>query len=226
MFLVKFEDQNLVIMKNLFYIVIFLFLLVGCGKSQEDKTKELIEKTVKNTLYYPESYDPVSTDSHTMPFNIFNDNMMAISTKIFKLVKEIEYANMELEGEQRRSKYFGNNKNDITKIKDKIDRLNDQLNIFIEQATDNLTRLKADSDNKEVNVVEHKFRAKNGLGLVSFSDYLFIIDKNDYKIINAYDINSDEFVKLTTLIKCISENNNDVNYDLLKDTLEEINQTR
>ena len=211
-------------MKNILYIVISIFLLVGCGKSEEDKTNQLIEKSVKNTLYYPESYDPVSTDSNTMPFNIFNDNMMALSTKIFKLVKEIKYANWELEGEQRRATYFGNNKNEIKEYKEKIDRLNKQLNVMVEQATETLTRLKADSDNKEVNVVQHKFRAKNGLGLVSFNDYLFIIDKNDNKIINAYDVNSDEFIKLTALIKCISDNNNEVNYDSLKDTLEEIKE--
>ena len=83
-------------MKKLFLLL--AVILTSCTLSNEEKTEKLIKETLKDYLYYPDSYEPISTRVDSMFIDVTTiEPIMEISDEIKDLISKINLCEIKIE---------------------------------------------------------------------------------------------------------------------------------
>ena len=71
-------------------IVLFALIVCSCTFSNEEKAEKLVKKTLKDYLYHPDSYKPLSTRVDSMYVDVtIIEPIMEISSEIKNLISKI-----------------------------------------------------------------------------------------------------------------------------------------
>lgn len=211
-------------MKKLFLLLSIFFILTSCGKSNEEKIKDLIAEATKASLYIPESYDPVSTQCDTLFRDIINPANIDKSAKIMSLIRQVQYTQGQIERdielcEMSYGKYehrYNEYSNKVRKGEEKRDELKAQANKLFAELLKDFYKDRGFYGY----IVEHRFRAKNNMGTVMFGDMIYIISKDMTEVVAAYDTSDNDFVQFMQMVGAIQEIGE--NYNLEDINLEEI----
>lgn len=211
-------------MKKLFLLLSIFFILTSCGKSNEEKIKDLIAEATKASLYIPESYDPVSTQCDTLFRDIINPANIDKSAKIMSLFRSVQSTQREMEYCVRQRDFLSGKHaelyNDYAKRvisgEETIDELKAQANKLFAELLKDFYKDRGFYGY----IVEHRFRAKNNMGTVMFGDMIYIISKDMTEVVAAYDTSDNDFVQFMQMVGAIQEIGE--NYNLEDINLEEI----
>lgn len=169
-------------MKKFFLLTILTTCLLGCS-SREDKIKTLIKEYVKENLKEPSSYEPLS-------FSVLDSTFTSyFSTEEGKMLYDL-------------GSYFGEYYKKYDKFDslsfaafkkphsfDKYLSLKDSAKYYRKKYEDAYMLYKENEKNfkGEFNGwrVTHKYRAKNGFGILDFENMEFFFDKEVTKIVKS-----------------------------------------
>ena len=183
--------------------IVFLFIILrntcsiaktnGTDFSDKEKLQEAAEAAVKkyvcDDLYYPDSYDPVTTQVDSAFYNYLTDTeCFNAALKLIDLRTSYDEAKETYENNDWTIRFHGNvsgpflehereaRAESAKKMKDLQEEIEVQQNIIKNRDTSR--------DGEFLGwVVEHKYRASNSNGVVSFGEVLYIFDpemKNYY----------------------------------------------
>lgn len=189
-------------MKKTFIILATLLFLCGCGKSEEEKVNDVIAESVKSTLYYPDSYDPVSTDIKPINIDIFTNDNLYKAKKLFNLGDEVESLDRQIEVNTRMLQFGREYSDKLNKAKKKKEEYNNEINNIISEIQKEYYTQKKE-DELQGYLVAHKFRNKNNYGNVDINEFLLILNKDKTNVDFMIDGNSVDFLKLSTIISLV-----------------------
>lgn len=200
------------IMKKVFYSVLFALILVACGQSPEQKAESLIKESLKKTLYKPETYKPVETkvDSAFAPYD---------DPAFFEVLAELAKLNVEYEELEEKAKHakssmsiwsgpyqtaFGRNeyreaKEDYEEANAKIEKLKTKGRKQYEKVGSMLQ-----SERKFIGYKAlHNYRADNNAGNTLIGNTIFFIDENFTEV--RYSLEIEEYNQIQEAISQFKE---------------------
>lgn len=163
-------------MKKILLCLSIILILTACGKSKEEKIEELVIKETKSMLYFPESFDLISFECDSLFTQILTKENVMISTKIFDYVDKSKFRY----GEE----------------KDKM--IEKSMDLFVELVNT------VDEEPKFYGYAATiRFRAKNNNGQVLIKAFAFVLNKEGTKIVESFDLTSDNVIKFSQMINLI-----------------------
>lgn len=199
-------------MKKVLLLLCVALMLVACGKSEEERVKELVAEASRNTMLLPESYDPVSLHCDSMSIDIINDKNIRKAVRITELRGKADNLQREIESDmEQRDFWKGKDHGFYTEYSKKVDdkvakRMkyeSEMLALFNELQKEYWSK----KDRSEFcgYIVEHRFRAKNNAGIVGFCDMIFLLNKDKTEVVGAYNVADPSFQKFMGVIDSIVE---------------------
>lgn len=180
-----------------FYMSLMAIVMVSCGQSQEQKAEALIKKSLKRSLYKPETYKPVDTkvDSAFAPFDdpMFFEELAEFG-KMNSMYDELEFkakrakSSMSIWSSPYQSP-FGRNeyqeaKSDYEEANAKIEKLKRKLRKQYEIVVNMMQGSRKFIGYKAV----HNYRADNNAGNTLIGNTIFFINKNFDEVIYSMDV--------------------------------------
>lgn len=208
------KQTNTNIMKKYMYFLIGAsIVMTSCTKTLEQKAEALVHDRVKSFLILPDSYDPVETTVDSA-FTPFDDPVFYT-----KCAKWAENAN-RISEYQKEAK---DAKDDMSIWSDSYSRLginrHNEAKEKYEEASSKLQKAEELADNMLLEIyaymckekefigfkAKHRYRASSNSGIVSFGAMEFLIDKDMTKIIEQYDMDSDEYKAVQYIYDFVKE---------------------
>lgn len=167
------------IMRNNIIILLSAMSLVmtSCTHSNEEKAEELVKKTLKGYLYYPDSYVPISTKVDSMFVDVTAiESIMKISDNIKDLVAKISICKSKI----KFTKYSQCSREEYMRTKDKtisdLDKYTKKLSKQLTSLKESIAKYRKDEFTGWF--VTHRFRCLNGTGSMTIpGEMIFFCDK-------------------------------------------------
>lgn len=207
-------------MKKCFFpfVVLFLavvFLLFSCGKSNEEKAKKLTEDKIKESLYIPESYELASfeLDSAFAPYDDPSFFALAIDlakddNTVRQAQTEIEHANSEIalwSGPYQTS-YDINKKNQAKNRLEQAKQIEEDATEHGKEVVEKIGKIVGKAPCFIGMKARVSFRAKNNNGQILMGKAKVLFDKEVSKIVEIYDMDSEEYQVYTDICNEIDKN--------------------
>lgn len=165
-------------MKKLLFILCIIGLF-SCKETQEEKAQSLVENYLKENLKDPSSYESVSFGVIDSTFTNVEDEPEFKRLDIAKgLLDKVDEAQLKVKMSYTYSL------NERMKFQDEADMYLDSAKI-IKAEVDSFVENYKPSFNGYL--IKHKYRAKNGFGALDLTEQIFLIDKDQSKIIGVID---------------------------------------
>ena len=183
-------------MKKLISLITVLMAFVAsCSPSPEKKAEALIKESIKKTLYFPDSYDPIETkiDSAFSP---------QADPRFISLVLEFNKKGLELEDLQSEiaraegdvalynpnlSAYFKTKYNQAKDEYDSLIQKNEQLTSDLQSFGGKISEQLQKTPEFLGYFAYHSYRAKNNNGDTLIGEKYFLIDKDITSIFHTWD---------------------------------------
>lgn len=195
-------------MKNLYIVLVGCLLLTACGKSEEEKLKDLVAEATKSSLYIPESYDPVSTECDSLMTSVITAKNIKNAAKFVELMTEAKGLQRDIEYNTEQTEYwkgkYGDFYRDYSKKAQRgIDKQQKKLDEARAIVADIYQQYTAEPEFIGF-IVDHKYRAKNNAGQVCFGEVIYILNKEKDAIVAAYSVDDEDmlyFLQLSSALK-------------------------
>lgn len=212
-------------MKKILSFVAVVITAVSCSPSLESKAELLIQKNVKNSLYVPDSYDPVSTtalDSAFAPLDA--PEFYEKTLQLVKLGVEIDKCDREAAHKQSSMALYESvpyptayDKAEYNEAKAEYEKAMETKKKAEAKAMEIVEELRklASQEPKFIGYkVTHRYRAQTNGGTTQFGQTLFLFDENVEKTLAMYDVESDEYKAVQLLYsQMMDASSYDVNLD-------------
>ena len=112
---------------SLIVILISLFCF-SCSKTKDEKIQEIVNNSIKNNLFFPESYDPIEVKIDSVFDNMLSPENIEMAHRIIRIDNEIKALNDDIEYEREILGIYNNSwlfKHQIAQSKGKIQKLED-----------------------------------------------------------------------------------------------------
>ncbi len=199
-------------------LVLLALIMTSCTPSNEEKAEKLIKETLKDYLYYPESYEPVSTRVDSMfidpsaiaPIMEISDEIkdLDLMSKIFKCQISIAHAettmDFALEGYFSREDY-ARAKKEKEKAESALDKYTKKLSGQIASLKENVAKYHKGEYTGWV--VSHIFRSLNGEGSKTIPREMIFFCDEAFTTCNGYKI--EEFEDFAKTLKVVNEATSD-----------------
>lgn len=211
-------------MKKILSFVAVVITAVSCSPSLESKAELLIQKNVKNSLYVPDSYDPVSTTALDSAFTPLDAPEFYEKTlQLVKLGVEIDKCDREAAHEQSsmalwsgpyRSAYAKAEYNEAKAKYEKYMETKKKAEAKVMEIVEELRKLASQEPKFIGYKVTHRYRAQTNGGTTQFGQTLFLFDENVEKTLAMYNVESDEYKAVQLLYsQMMDASSYDVNLD-------------
>ncbi len=197
-------------------LVLLALIMTSCTPSNEEKAEKLIKETLKGYLYYPESYEPVSTRVDSMfidataidPIMGICDEIKDLKSKEVSYIIDIAHAEttMKFAHDGYSSSLFSHD--DYVRAKKRKEEAEYALEKYTEKLSEQIASLKENVAKYHKGeftgwAVSHIFRSLNGEGSKTIpGEMIFFCDK-EFTTCRGYKI--DEFETFTKILKAVDE---------------------
>lgn len=192
----------------------FGFILTSCTFSNEKKAEKLIEETLKDYLYHPDSYEPISTKVDSMfidittiePIMESSDEIEELISKINSCERKIESAesSMDIWAPRGYSSQFS--RGEYARAEKEKEEAKLDLDKYTKKLSGQLRSLKENVAKYHIGkftgwVVTHRYRSLNGIGTMSIpGEMIFFCDK-EFTTCSGYEIEKvDNFVEILKVV--------------------------
>ncbi len=205
-------------MKKLF--VLLAVVMTSCTLSNEEKAEKLVKEVLKDYLYHPNSYEPISTRVDSMfidvttiePIMEISDEIKDLISKIKRCERKIESAesSMDIWAPDGYSSQFSRGeyaraKKDKEEAKSDLDKYTKKLSGQFASLKENVAKYHKGEFTGWA--VSHRFRSLNGAGSMSIpGEMIFFCDK-EFTTCGGYE--ADKFESFVELLKVVDEATSD-----------------
>jgi hypothetical protein len=183
-------------------------LCFSCTKTKEERIQALVDQSVKNTLLFPESYDPIEIRIDSVFDNMLSDKNIKTACEIIKIGKEIDAINSEIEetntfisifSDSGNSRFYRDLKKDLKNLKSDCIEKEKKFMQLLNSLQEQYWQRKAFTGYSAI----QKFRAKNNDNDVVMSSYILSIDAETTQCLACYDISNDDVATYLGIIELI-----------------------
>ena len=195
-------------------VILISLLCLSCSKTKEEKIQEIVNNSIKNDLFFPESYDPIEVyidsvfDNMLSPENIeMAHRIIKIDNEVKSLYDEIVYTK-ELRDAFSSSPHSSFYKSDTKKIQNLENSRLEKENLLM-QLFNSLQEQYWQRREFTGYCAIQKFRAKNNDNQICIGQYAVYIDTEATKSIACYDLSNEQLVAYNNIIELIQKIGND-----------------
>lgn len=195
-------------------------IMTSCALSNEEKAERLVKETLRDYLYYPDSYVPMSTRVDSMFVDVTTiEPIMEISGEIKDLMSKINKCERKIESSESSMDIWAPNdyssqlsRGEYARAKKAKEEAQYDLEKYTKKLSIQLTSLKENVAKYHKGeftgwVVNHRFRSLNGAGSMSIPGEMILFCDKDFTTCGGYDANKfEEFVKI---LKAVDEATSD-----------------
>lgn len=210
-------------MKKLF--VLLALIMTSCTPSNEEKAEKLIKETLKDYLYYPESYEPVSTRVDSMfidattiePIMGICDEIKDLKSKELGCIIDIAHAKttMKFAHDGYSSSLFSHE--DYARAKKEKEKAQSALDKYTKQLSEQIASLKENVGKYHKGeftgwAVSHRFRSLNGEGSMTIPGEMIFFCDEEFTTCFGYEINefeNDKFEAFAKILEAVVEATSD-----------------
>lgn len=176
---------------------------------RQTAAENAVRRYVCENLYYPNSYDPVSTKVDSVFYNYLTDeDCVKAAFELIDLRKSYESAKNTYDENVNNIKVFGGSGvfRDHTINRDKAAAEMKDLKPKIEKREAIIKNRDSSMDGKFIGwQVIHRYRASNSNGVVSFGDVLYVLDPEMNQYYFRYSLEENDNKNLKTIKRVIEE---------------------
>ena len=176
---------------------------------RQTAAENVVRRYVCENLYYPNSYDPVSTKVDSVFYNYLTDeDCVKAAFELIDLRKSYESAKDTYDENVNNIKVFGGSGvfRDHTINRDKAAAVMKDLKPKIEKREAIIKNRDSSMDGKFIGwQVIHRYRASNSNGVVSFGDVLYVLDPEMNQYYFRYSLEENDNKNLKTIKRVIEE---------------------
>ena len=176
---------------------------------RQTAAENAVRRYVCENLYYPNSYDPVSTKVDSVFYNYLTDeDCVKAAFELIDLRKSYESAKDTYDENVNNIKVFGGSGVflDHTINRDKAAAEMKDLKPKIEKREAIIKNRDSSMDGKFIGwQVIHRYRASNSNGVVSFGDVLYVLDPEMNQYYFRYSLEENDNKNLKTIKRVIEE---------------------
>lgn len=202
------------------FLILVAIILTSCSLSNEEKAEKLISETLKNNLYYPDSYEPVSTIVDSMFIDItIIEPILEISEEIEKLISKINGCERKIESSETSmdlwapdgysSRFsrgeYARAKKEKEEAKSDMEKHSKKLLEHLASLKDNVTKFKKGEFTGWI--VAHKFKSLNGIGSMSVPNEMIFFCNKEFTTCCGYKVNKIE--RLTNVLEIVNKATSD-----------------
>ena len=191
-------------------VILISLLCLSCSKTKEEKIQEIVNNSIKNDLFFPDSYDPIEVyidsvfDNMLSPENVeMAYEIIKIDNEVKSLYDEIVYTK-ELRDAFSSSPHSSIYKSDTKKIQNlensRFEKENQLMQLFNSLQEQYWQRREFTGY-----CAIQKFRAKNNDNQICIGQYAVYIDTEATKSITYYDLSSKQLVAYNNIIELIQK---------------------
>lgn len=225
-------------MRKSIFLSFAILTLVSCVRAPEDKVNSIIQERVKNSLFFPESYQAIETvvDSAFAPKDdpVFYDRAMNLY-RLFVAVEECR--SKAARAERVMNAWIAPYLNGIGQLnyrhaKYEFEKYNEQVEYYtakIEKEKDYLQGLINCQPAFIGFKFTHRFRAKTNSGNVTIGEKVFITNKDMTQVLVGYDSDEEEYMLVQRFYQTIKEAHQQCNDSIsldMKEFEDELNRCR
>lgn len=209
-------------MKNVITLLFCAVALVmtSCTPSNEKKAESLVKETLKDYLYHPESYEPLSTKVDSMfidvttiePIMEISDEIKDLMSKINRSKRKIESAesSMDIWAPDGYSSQFS--RGEYARAKKEKEEAKSDLGKYTKKLSEQLTSLKENVAKYHKGeftgwAVSHRFRSLNGAGSMTIPGEMIFFCDEEFTTCSGYEV--DKFENFAKILKVVDEATSD-----------------
>lgn len=195
-------------------------IMASCALSNEKKAEKLVKKTLKDYLYHPDSYEPISTRVDSMfidittikPIMEISDDIEDLMSKINRCKSDIESAesSMDLWAPDGYSSQYS--RGNYARAKKEKEESKHDLNKYTKKLSERLVSLKENVAKYHKGeftgwAIIHRYRSLNGAGsMIIIGDVIAFCDE-EFTTCVCYNV--DEFEDFVKTLKAVDDATSD-----------------
>lgn len=188
--------------------------IASCTPSKEEKAEKLVKETLKDYLYHPDSYEPISTRVDSMFIDVTTiDPIMKISGEISNLISKIDKCKMDIESAESSMNIYAPDgyssrftRGEYARAKKEKENAQSDLNKYAKKLSGKVASLKENVAKYHKGeftgwAVSHRFRSLNGAGSLTIpGEMIFFCDK-EFTNCTGYEVGKfKEFAKILEIV--------------------------
>jgi hypothetical protein len=202
----------------LFCAVALIF--TSCTPSNEEKAEKLVKETLKDYLYHPDSYEPISTRVDSMFIDVSTiEPIMKISEDIKELITKINRSESAIESAESSMDIWAPNgyssqfsRGEYARAKKEKEEAQSNLEKYSKKLTEQLVLLKENVANYHKGeftgwAVFHRFKSLNGAGSMTIPGEMIFFCDEEFTSCGGYE--ADEFNDFVDVLTAVDEASSD-----------------
>lgn len=188
--------------------------IASCTPSKEEKAEKLVKETLKDYLYHPDSYEPISTRVDSMFIDVTTiEPIMKISGEISNLISKIDKCKMDIESAESSMNIYAPDgyssrftRGEYARAKKRKANAQSDLNKYAKKLSRKVASLKENVAKYHKGeftgwAVSHRFRNLNGAGSLTIpGEMIFFCDK-EFTNCTGYEVGKfKEFAKILEIV--------------------------
>ena len=192
-------------------VILISLLCLSCSKTKEEKIQEIVNNSIKNDLFFPDSYDPIEVYIDSVFDNMLSPENIEMAHRIIRIDNEIKALNDDIEFKMVvLDNYYNSSfyKHEIAQSKSKIQEFENKRTEKENQLMQLFNSLQEQYwQRREFTgyCAIQKFRAKNNDNQICIGQYAVYIDTEATKSIAYYDLSSKQLVAYNNIIELIQK---------------------
>lgn len=204
-------------------------IMASCTLSNDEKAEKLVKETLKDYLYHPDSYEPISTRVDSMFIDVTTiEPIMKISGEISDLISKIDKCEMDIESAETSMNIYAPDgyssqftRGEYARAKKEKEEAQSDLDKYTKKLSGEVASLKENVAKYHKGeftgwAVSHRFRSLNGAGSMTIpGEMIFFCDK---EFTNCVGYEVSKFEEFAKILKAVDEatSNEDI-MDYFKD---------
>lgn len=204
-------------------------IMASCTLSNDEKAEKLVKETLKDYLYHPDSYEPISTRVDSMFIDVTTiEPIMKISGEISDLISKIDKCEMDIESAETSMNIYAPDgyssqftRGEYARAKKEKEETQSDLDKYTKKLSGEVASLKENVAKYHKGeftgwAVSHRFRSLNGAGSMTIpGEMIFFCDK---EFTNCVGYEVSKFEEFAKILKAVDEatSNEDI-MDYFKD---------
>lgn len=202
-------------------IVLLALIITSCTLSNEKKAEILIKETLKDYLYHPDSYKPISTRVDSMFIDVTTiEPIMEISDEIKDLISKINSCERKIESAESSMDMWAPigvyssqfSRGEYTRAKKEKKEAKSDLDKYTKKLSKQFATLKENVAKYHKGeftgwAVSHRFRSLNGAGTMTIPGEMIFFCDEAFTTCIGYD--ADKFENFAKILKVVDEATSD-----------------
>ena len=173
-------------------------IMASCTLSNDEKAEKLVKETLKDYLYHPDSYEPISTRVDSMFIDVTTiEPIMKISGEISDLISKIDKCEMDIESAETSMNIYAPDgyssqftRGEYARAKKEKEEAQSDLDKYTKKLSGEIASLKENVAKYHKGeftgwAVSHRFRSLNGAGSMTIPGEMIFFAIKSLQIVSV-----------------------------------------